>query len=263
MRVLFVLLLLCATATVAAPKLPEQPTPAPVQNATKATLLVFDPTNLAQNIAQVQRAVDQLLKLQEQLDKMQEQLDVAEDIFDSQYGVRGAIADLANSPEEKARRRYMPSEWLCATGVGAGTCNATGPFGTAAGFFNSVTHTPDAGEIYSQYGAMLPEQHAAYYWRDGATNAAMASANVVNDDMDDYQNSIEDLMEQIRGGHAVDLKGSMDLNTRATLEAANQQALTNRLLAQTLFLLAAREQAELANVAAAAKTVRIRQGDGQ
>lgn len=254
MKRFIALLLALSGAAVAADK---PPAPAPAPDATKAAALVFDPTNLVQNILQVYYQIDAIRKQVEQIGLLDEQLDVQEDILDATSGVRGAIADLVNAPEMKQARRYMPADFLCAMNVGAGNCSGgSSAFSQNAAFLNTVMATPQAGDLYLQGTVMAPEQHAAYYWSQNGANAVLASSLTISEQSDQSIENIEELIDEIKRGHAKDLKGSTDLNTRAVLELANQQNLTNRLLSQIAFMEAMNAQREVANTASSAAILR-------
>lgn len=232
----------------------EAPMPAP--EGAKVAAVVLDPTNLIQNALQVAKQIEAIRKQVEQIKVAEDMLKVDKDILLAETGIRTQIARLLNSDEHKAARRYMPADFLCAMNVGTGDCSGGSPaFGQHAAFLNEVLRAPQASAIFSEHGAMAPEQHAAYYWSQNAANAAMASSMTVSEEMNQQVQNVEDLMLEIEKGHARDLKGSTDLNTRATLELANQQNLTNRLLSQMVFMQGMDAQRDVANISAAARSL--------
>lgn len=173
-----------------------------------AALVVYDPANNAQLVAQLNQMVKEY---QQQLQQLQQAIQQTS----AMTGTRN-MGSLANSSAEAELRRYLPSDWkntMAMAGAAALTQPASQTQGLYNGYYNTYTPVSGASVITRDPTGAIAR---AIDRKTETTYASMAASEQSYNNVAPRINTYESLLQQVNA--TTDLKSSVDLQSRINAE---------------------------------------------
>ena len=199
---------------------------------------------------QIRTMIEQYNALRAQYDQLTRQ--VAEATRTNQFitGTTG-VAWIANGPAEQTERRWLPPSWQDALAMQQVGLNP-GRYADLVRWYQTRLQPVDPKQIVPE----APDHRAnwSYQLSSDNTRAAMASAQVLLDQLDKRLRNIEALNAQIE--RASSLKQAVDLNTRMLAEQSFISIELARLQSMQLMLLATAQNGTNSGTATKAEFLR-------
>lgn len=171
-------------------------------------MIVYDPTNNAQLVSQLNQMVKQY---QQQLQQLQQAVQQTS----AMTGTRN-MGSLINSPADAQLRRYLPSDWQSTLGMGSAS-GLTGSASQTQSLYNGYnsTYAPVSGASAITRDPNGPMAQAIDR-KTQTTYASMAASEQSFNNTTPRTSNYESLLQQLNT--TTDLKSSVDLQSRINAE---------------------------------------------